>query len=206
MLSKHKSALIPILFYSILFTSYSPSSQNTETDIAFDVKIQILGEGTVTPNPGSFEAQTNIKLQAIPASGFYFDRWEGFEQVEEKEEVEPQTQRVVWEWNSADQMVQEFDSTTLSFGSVAAHPENIDLNYSDSENGDLIHANMIYYDADRDVIFLSVNFYSEIWVIPHQYDMEKTKTDLGDLVYRFGNPKTYKGEHLFYNNHHPSLV
>ena len=105
-------------------------------------------------------------------------------------------------------MVQEFDATVLNFGSVAAHPEKIDLNYSDSENGDLMHANGLYYDADRDVIFLSVNFYSENWVIPHQYDMEKTKTDLGDLVYRFGNPRTYKGEgeRLFYNNHHPSLV
>lgn len=123
-------------------------------------------------------------------------------------EVEPQTQTIVWEWNIADHVIQEFDATALNFGSIADHPEKIDLNYSNSENRDLMHANGLYYDADRDVIFLSVNFYSEIWVIPHQYDMEKTKSDLGDLVYRFGNPRTYKGEgeRLFYNNHHPSLV
>ena len=88
LLPKPRLALIPILFYSILFTSCTSSSPNDETDITFDIKIQILGEGTVTPNLGIFEAQTNIKLQAMPASGFYFDRWEGFEQVEEKEEVD----------------------------------------------------------------------------------------------------------------------
>ena len=115
---------------------------------------------------------------------------------------------MVWEWKSADHLIQDFDPAALNFGTVADHPEKIDLNYLSAENGDLMHANGLYYDASRDVIFLSVNFYSEIWVIPHQYDRENTKTDLGDLVYRFGNPRTYKGdgERLFYNNHHPSIV
>ena len=35
------------------------------------------------------------------------------------------------------------------------------------ENGDLMHANGLYYDDVKDVIYVSVNFYSEIWVIPH---------------------------------------
>ena len=60
----------------------------------------------------------------------------------------------------------------------------------------------------KDLIYVSVNFYSEIWVVPHKYDTDTTKTDLGDLSFRFGNPRTYKGEgeRLFFNNHHPSLV
>lgn len=61
-----------------------------------------------------------------------------------------------------------------NFGVVAKHPEKIDLNYYENENGDLMHANGLYYDPERDVIFVSVNFYSEVWVVPHQYDMETT--------------------------------
>ena len=62
--------------------------------------------------------------------------------------------------------------------SVTEHPEKIDLNYHENENGDLMHANGLYYDPKRDVIFVSVNFYSEVWVIPHQFDTIKSKTEL----------------------------
>ena len=91
-------------------------------------------------------------------------------------------------------MIQDFNPTGLNYGVVSEHPEKIDLNYYDYENGDLMHANGLYYDNVRDLIYVSVNFYSEIWVIPHKYDSDTTKTDLGDLIFRFGNPRTYKGE------------
>ena len=101
-----------------------------------------------------------------------------------------------------------FEQSSSNFGSVTEHPEKIDLNYHENENGDLMHANGLYYDPKRDVIFVSVNFYSEVWVIPHQFDTIKSKTELGDLVFRFGNPNAYggSGDRLFFNNHHPSLV
>ena len=41
----------------------------------------------------------------------------------------------------------------------------IDLNYHENENGDLMHANGLYYDPKRDVIFVSVNFYSEVYLL-----------------------------------------
>ena len=123
-------------------------------------------------------------------------------------EFNPQSQEVVWEWRSADHLVQEFNEEALNYGSVANQPEKIDLNYNNIENGDLMHANGLYYDQARDVIFFSVNFYSEVWVIPHQYDTETTRGSSGDLLFRFGNPSAYKSEdeRLFYNNHHPTLV
>ena len=105
-------------------------------------------------------------------------------------------------------LIQDFDSSASNYGVIADHPEKIDLNYYEEENGDLMHANGLYYDTTREVIYLSVNFYSEVWVIPHQYDTETTRGPSGDLVFRFGNSSAYKGEdeRLFYSNHHPTLV
>ncbi len=123
-------------------------------------------------------------------------------------EFAPESQTIAWEWRSVDHLIQDHDSSASNFGIVAKHPEKINLNYSKKENGDLMHANGLFYDPKRDVVFISVNFYSEVWVIPHQYDNLKSKTELGDLIFRFGNPETYGGEgqRLFFNNHHPSLV
>ena len=55
---------------------------------------------------------------------------------------------------------------------------------------------------------IKCKFYSEIWAIPHQYDTEVTKTEKGDLAFRFGNPNAFNssGERIFFNNHHPNIV
>ena len=123
-------------------------------------------------------------------------------------ELNPTNKRIVWEWRSADHLIQDFNSEVSNYGQISLSPQKIDLNYFNEENGDLMHANGIFYDSVNDVIYLSVNFYSEVWVIPHHYTTDETKTNLGDLKYRFGNPKAYgvNQERLFFNNHHPSLV
>ena len=51
-----------------------------------------------------------------------------------------------------------------------------------------MHANGLYYDPERDVIFVSVNFYSEVWVVPHQYDMETTIGPIVVFLSSFGDP------------------
>lgn len=123
-------------------------------------------------------------------------------------EWNPDTRASVWEWRSSDHLIQEFNDSASNFDIITAHPEKIDLNYYPNGNGDLMHANGLYYDIDKDVIYLSVNYYSEVWVIDHSLNTEESKTNLGDLKYRFGNPEAYQGEgsRLFYNNHHPTLV
>ena len=128
--------------------------------------------------------------------------------LEKLVEFIPETKDIVWEWSSADHLIQDYESSAENFGVVAKHPERINLNYSNQDNGDLMHANGLTYDPKRDVVFLSVNFYSEVWVIPHQFDTQESKTELGNLIYRFGNPLAFNGEEerLFYNNHHPSLI
>ena len=123
-------------------------------------------------------------------------------------EINPNNDSVVWEWRSVDHLIQDFDSIKPNYGKISEYPQKIDLNYNQIENGDLMHANGLYYDQKRNLILLSVNFYSEIWAIPHQYDTEVNKTEKGDLAFRFGNPNAFDsyGERILFNNHHPNIV
>jgi hypothetical protein len=137
-------------------------------------------------------------------------------------EIDPASNEIVWEWHSWDHLVQDHDAAKANFGTIEEHPELIDLNYvakTDQDkavSGDIMHANAIAYDPVNDLIFLSVNFYSEVWVIDHSTSVEEAAAHSGgnfgkggDLVYRFGNPEAYEnpvGARLFHNNHFPNLL
>ena len=137
-------------------------------------------------------------------------------------EIDPNTDEIVWEWHSWEHLIQDYDDSKSNFGVVGDHPELIDLNYVPKNedwpelSGDIMHANAIAYDPVKDLIFISVNFFSEVWVIDHSTTPEEASSHSGgaygkggDLVYRFGNPKTYHntaGTRLFYNNHFPNLL
>lgn len=130
-------------------------------------------------------------------------------------EINPTTDEIVWEWHAKDHLIQDFDDTKLNFGEVAANPQLIDLNYVNAENGNIMHINGLGYDAINDLIFLSVNFYSEVWILDHSTTTEVAASHSGgnfgrggDLVYRFGNPSAYgddDSERMFVNNHYPNL-
>ncbi|WP_431110441.1 aryl-sulfate sulfotransferase [Winogradskyella poriferorum] len=131
-------------------------------------------------------------------------------------EVNPSNNQIVWEWHSFDHIIQDQFSNLPNYGNVSANPQLIDINYDVVDNGDIMHANGIDYDEDKDVIYLSVNFYSEVWVIDHSTTTTQAATSSGgnynkggDLLYRFGNPTAYKnteGERIFFNNHFPNLL
>lgn len=131
-------------------------------------------------------------------------------------EIDPETDEIVWEWHAWDHLVQDYDDTKDNYGSIADNPRLIDLNYVLDMEGDIMHANGIEYDEENDLIYLSINFYSEVWVIDHSTTTEEAASrrggtyDVGgDLVYRFGNPEAYDnpmGQRLFHNNHHPLLL
>ncbi|MCO5725220.1 aryl-sulfate sulfotransferase [Robiginitalea marina] len=137
-------------------------------------------------------------------------------------EVDPKTNQIVWEWHSWDHSVQDYDPDKANYGVVSEHPELIDINYIPKNGGwpeakgDHMHANAIAYDAVNDVIFISVNYYSEVWVIDHSTTTEEAAGHTGgrygkggDLIYRFGNPQAYEnpaGTRLFHNQHFPNLL
>lgn len=131
-------------------------------------------------------------------------------------EINPETSQIVWEWHSWDHLIQDYDDTKENFGNIGQNPQRINLNHVQNANGNIMHANGISYDESNDLIYLSVNFFSEVWVIDHSTSTEEAATTSGgnynkggDLVYRFGNPTAYNnqaGTRLFYNNHYPNLL
>jgi len=135
-------------------------------------------------------------------------------------EINPANNQIEWEWNVWDHLIQDNDDNSENFGVVAEHPGRVNLNYEDplnagDYNGDIFHANGLEYDADRDLIYLSVNYFSEVWVIDHSTSINEAKGASGgqydrggDLVFRFGNPSAYNnvGDRMFFHNHHPNLV
>ena len=131
-------------------------------------------------------------------------------------EINPTTNQIVWQWRSIEHTVQDTDNAAPNFGSVSNNPQLININYNFPENGDIMHANGIDYDPVDDVIFLSVNFYHEVWVLDHSTTSNQASTNSGgnfnkggDLIYRFGNPEAYMnnfGDRLFHNNHFPNFL
>lgn len=130
-------------------------------------------------------------------------------------EINPNTDEIVWEWHAKDHLIQDYDESKLNYGSVEENPQLIDLNYTKTGDSNIMHVNGIGYDALNDLIYLSVNYYSEVWIIDHSTTTEEATENSGgnfgkggDLIYRFGNPTTLKdntSERLFINNHFPNL-
>ncbi len=131
-------------------------------------------------------------------------------------EINPDTDEIVWEWYAWDHLIQDFDADRQNFGIINEHPERVDINYVTGEDGDIMHANGLAYDAKNDLIYLSANFFSEVWVIDHSTTTAEAASGSGgnygkggDLIYRFGNPRAYgnpSGEVRFDHNHFPNLL
>ncbi|WP_034061472.1 aryl-sulfate sulfotransferase [Lacinutrix jangbogonensis] len=179
----------------------------------------------------SSEYLAHHDVEMLPNGNILFLAWEKVDMLEAQQqgvntashlypetliEVNPNTNQIVWKWNSYNHKIQDQFPSLPNFGSVSSNPQLIDLNYFSLDNGDIMHANGIDYDAQKDVIYMSVNNYSEVWVIDHSTTILEAETSNGgaynkggDLIYRFGNPEAYKnlfGNRLFYNNHFPNLL
>ncbi len=107
-------------------------------------------------------------------------------------EVNPASNQIVWEWHIWDHLVQDYDATKENYGVVAEHPELIDINFTHPQGvADWTHTNSIDYNAELDQIVLSVNTFSEIWIIDHDTTTAEASGAAGDLLYRWGNPQAY---------------
>ena len=130
-------------------------------------------------------------------------------------EIDPSDNSIVWQWKSWEHIVQDFFEDQNNYGDLRTNLRKIDLNYNHTQaNGDWMHANAITYDESRDLIFISVNFYHEVWVIDHSTTAQEATSSNGgnygfggDLVYRFGNPNTHNGlgSAFLDNVHHPNF-
>jgi hypothetical protein len=107
------------------------------------------------------------------------------EKILEIKPTGPTSGDIVWEWCSADHLIQDYDPTKLNYGVVGDHPELIDINYYDGLDEDLFHCNSIDYNQELDKILISCRNFNELWIINHS---------TGDLIYRWGNPETYRAD------------
>lgn len=132
-------------------------------------------------------------------------------------EMNPITQEIVWEWHSMDHIVQDLDASKANYGVVADYPNKIDVNYNyrSRDNGDIMHINGLTLDEENDLLYVTVNNYSEVWVIDHSTTSSEASTSSGgnygfggDLIYRFGNPETYDnvGQATLNSVHYPNLL
>ena len=130
-------------------------------------------------------------------------------------EVKPtghNSSKVVWRWSMLDHLIQDYDPMQLNYGPIAGHPERIDVNYFPREHRnsrevgdsgrDLGHLNSIDYNPALDQIMITSRVYSEFWIIDHNTTIEEAAGEKGDLLYRWGNPRThgaggYEDQQLF---------
>lgn len=196
--------------------------------------IQLLGtDGTVewTYEYSSEDYIAHHDAELLPNGNIIFQIWERKTAQESSEngyslevdvfpdgilEIDPTSDEIVWEWHAWDHIIQDHDETKSNYGVIGENPHRIDVNYITDEKGDIMHANGISYDANKDIIYLSANFFSEVWVIDHSTTTEEAASSEGgnygkggDLIYRFGNPKAYDnpaGTVRFDHNHYPNLL
>jgi len=111
----------------------------------------------------------------------------------------PTSGQIVWEWHAWDHLIQDYDSSKENYGVVRDHPELININYWETDQGDMMHTNSIDYNPKLDQILISVCYYNEIWVIDHSTTTKEaaghtggTSGKGGDILYRWGNPLAYE--------------
>ena len=141
------------------------------------------------------------------------------EKIIELQPIGTNSATIVWEWHLWDHLAQDFDATKSNFGTVADHPELVDVNYvqGPATSADWIHFNSIDYNSESDQILLSTHNLSEIWIIDHSTTSIEAASHSGgnsakggDFLYRWGNPMVYdRGtatEQQLFKQHHATWI
>lgn len=167
--------------------------------------------------------QAHHDIAVLPNGHFLFTAWEKYSEAEAKEkgriydgevwsekivelQILPNNEAaIVWEWHLWDHLIQDVDPAKENYGSIADHPERININYlgaTGATSGNWVHLNSIDYHPALDQIVVSARLLSELWIIDHSTSTSEAAASNGgrsgsggDLLYRFGNPNTYdKGQ------------
>lgn len=141
------------------------------------------------------------------------------EQIIELQPVGTNQANIVWEWNIKDHLIQDFDNTKANFGTVVDHPELLDFNFINNENGNAnwLHINSLQYNANLDQIILSSRLLDEIYIIDHSTSTAEAASHSGgtygkggDFLYRWGNPQAYDmgddSNRTLYSQHNPHWI
>jgi hypothetical protein len=142
------------------------------------------------------------------------------EKIVELQPIGSNQANIVWEWHAWDHLVQDYDASKLNYGVVAAHPELINLNFTDDfgpQGADWLHVNAVDYNAALDQLIVSCHNFSEFWIIDHSTTTAEAASHTGgvhgrggDLLYRWGNPQSYDRGTTFdkklFGQHNPHWI
>lgn len=93
-------------------------------------------------------------------------------------EIDPKNNTIVWEWKSLDHIIQDANPKLPKYGNISKDPGKIDINYSQSLSGMVMHANGISYDAKSNLIYMSIYNFSEVWVIDHSTTTQEAQANM----------------------------
>jgi hypothetical protein len=125
------------------------------------------------------------------------------------------TGEIVWQWHLWDHLVQDYDKSKPNYGSVAEHPELVNINYGEDvlapitaskdgadklksigyvgtarrgrNNPDWTHTNSVAYNAELDQLVLSIHNFSEVWIIDHSTTTAEAASHQGGRSERGGD-------------------
>jgi hypothetical protein len=135
-------------------------------------------------------------------------------------ELDKDTGEIVWEWNIKDHVIQERDPAVTNYGILSEHPELLNLDAISTFDWNFQESFMINgmdYNAELDLIVLSVRKLSEIIIIDHSTTTEEAAGHTGgnhgkggDILYRWGNPENYRSgtpdDRQLYFQHNPNWI
>lgn len=141
------------------------------------------------------------------------------EQIIEIQPTGSNTANIVWEWNTKDHIIQDFDNTKSNFGNVSQNPQRLNINYlgSSTATSNWMHVNSAQYNAVLNQIIISTRKLSEFYIIDHSTTTAEAATSTGgtyqkggDILYRWGNPVAYNqgtsANQQLYGQHYPHWI
>lgn len=135
-------------------------------------------------------------------------------------EIDPNTNRIVWQWNIKDHMIQQRDANLANYGIIKDNPRKLDMDAIatfDWEVGESFMINGFDYNEELDLIALSVRKLSEVVIIDHSTTTAEARTGSGgryghggDALFRWGNPQNYgQGQEVdrdLFFQHNPNWI
>lgn len=115
-------------------------------------------------------------------------------------DIEKQSAKIAWQWNSWDHIIQDEFPDKPNYGKISENPGRIDVNATALKtlpfnSGEVHHINSISYNEALDQILISSAATGEVWVVDHSTTRAEAATGKGGranqggrLLYRWGNP------------------
>lgn len=134
-------------------------------------------------------------------------------------EIEPvgnNSANIVWQWDSKNHLVQDYDASKLNFGNINQNPGKLNINYTTGV-ANHTHINGMSYDPERDLIMLSSKKFNEIWMLDHSTSTSEAASTTGgnsgkggEILYRFGNPEAFgngsPSDKILFGQHDPTFI